>query len=253
MYYAQASEGFRGPFGRFALPSLCAVDAARLGTTTAEGEVESDKLWNYELGAKTNWLADRLRVNVALYRIDWTNVQQSVFLNCGFNLMENLGSVVNQGAEVEVEGRITQALSAGAALGYVHSALQQDIFGIPGTQGQPLPDVPRMTGGAFLAYNLGTLGLWSGTARTDYSYTGPSISTYTAGTAFVPDKGSLALLGAQLIFRRSKLEISFFGRNLLNRISRTALEQDVSLEVPDRLRYAVNVPRTGGISFSYRQ
>jgi len=253
MYYAQASEGFRGPFGRFALPRLCAADAARLGTTTAEGEVESDKLWNYELGAKTNWLADRLRVNVALYRIDWTNVQQSVFLNCGFNLMENLGSVVNQGAEVEVEGRITQALSAGAALGYVHSALQQDIFGIPGTQGQPLPDVPRMTGGAFLAYNLGTLGLWSGTARTDYSYTGPSISTYTAGTAFVPDKGSLALLGAQLIFRRSKLEISFFGRNLLNRISRTALEQDVSLEVPDRLRYAVNVPRTGGISFSYRQ
>jgi outer membrane receptor protein involved in Fe transport len=253
MYYAQASEGFRGPFGRFALPRLCAADAARLGTTTAEGEVESDKLWNYELGAKTNWLADRLRVNVALYRIDWTNVQQSVFLNCGFNLMENLGSVVNQGAEVEVEGRISQALSAGAALGYVHSALQQDIFGIPGTQGQPLPDVPRMTGGAFLAYNLGTLGLWSGTARTDYSYTGPSISTYTAGTAFVPDKGSLALLGAQLIFRRSKLEISFFGRNLLNRISRTALEQDVSLEVPDRLRYAVNVPRTGGISFSYRQ
>jgi outer membrane receptor protein involved in Fe transport len=167
--------------------------------------------------------------------------------------MENLGSVVNQGAEVEVEGRITQALSAGAALGYVHSALQQDIFGIPGTQGQPLPDVPRMTGGAFLAYNLGTLGSWSGTARTDYSYTGPSISTYTAGTAFVPDKGSLALLGAQLIFRRSKLEISLFGRNLLNRISRTALEQDVSLDVPDRLRYAVNVPRTGGISFSYRQ
>jgi iron complex outermembrane receptor protein len=253
MYYAQASEGFRGPFGRFALPSLCAVDAARLGTTTAEGEVESDKLWNYELGAKTNWLADRLRVNVALYRIDWTNVQQSVFLNCGFNLMENLGSVVNQGAEVEVEGRITQALSAGAALGYVHSALQQDIFGIPGTQGQPLPDVPRMTGGAFLAYNLGTLGLWSGTARTDYSYTGQSISTYTAGTGFVPDKGSLALLGAQLIFRKSNLQLSIFGRNLLNRISRTALEQDVSLDVPDRLRYAVNVPRTVGISFSFRQ
>jgi outer membrane receptor protein involved in Fe transport len=253
MYYAQASEGFRGPFGRFALPSLCAADAARLGTTTAEGEVESDKLWNYELGAKTSWLADRLRVNVALYRIDWTNIQQSVFLNCGFNLMENLGSVVNRGAEVEVEGRITQALSAGAALGYVNSTLQQDIFGIPGTQGQPLPDVPRTTGGAFLSYNLGTFGSWSGTARTDYSYTGQSISTYAAGTTFVPDKGSLALLGAQLIFRKSNLELSIFGRNLLNRISRTALEQDVSLDVPDRLRYAVNVPRTVGISFSFRQ
>jgi iron complex outermembrane recepter protein len=253
MYFAQASEGFRGPFGRFALPSLCAADAARLGATTAEGEVGADKLWNYELGAKTSWLADRLRVNVALYRIDWTNIQQAVFLNCGFNLMENLGSVVNKGAEVEVDVRVTKALSAGAALGYVNSALQQNIFGIPGTQGQPLPDVPKTTGGAFLAYNLATLGSWSGTARADYSYTGQSISTYTAEAPFVPDKKSLALLGAQLTFRRSNLEFSLFGRNLLNRISRTALEQDVSLDVPNRLRYAVNVPRTVGVSFACRQ
>jgi iron complex outermembrane recepter protein len=253
MYYAQASEGFRGPFGRFAIPNACAAQAAQLGTTTAEGEVASDKLWNYEIGAKTNWLDERLRVNVALYRIDWTNVQQSILLTCGFTLKENLGSVVNKGGEVEVEGRITKALSGGAAVGYVNSALQQDIFGIPGTQGQPLPDVPKMTSGAFLAYSLGAFGSWSGTARADYSYTGQSISTYSVGNSFTPHLGSLALLGAQMTFRKSNLELSFFGRNLLNRISRTALERDVSLDVPDRLRYAVNTPRTVGFGFSYRQ
>jgi len=252
MYYAQASEGFRGPFGRFALPSLCAADAAQLGTTTAAGEVAADKLWNYEFGAKTSWLDQRLRVNVSLYRIDWTNVQQSILLTCGFTLKENLGGVVNKGAEVEVEGRITKALSGGAAVGYVDSALQQNIFGIPATQGQPLPDVPKTTGGGFLTYNLGTFGGWSGTARSDYSYTGQSISTYSANASFAPDKGSLALLGAQVTFRRSNLELSFFGRNLLDRISRTALERDVSLDIPDRLRYAVNVPRTFGFGFSYR-
>ncbi len=253
MYYAQASEGFRGPFGRFALPNACAAAAAQLGATTAEGEVGSDKLWNYEIGAKTSWFDQRLRVDVALYRIDWTNVQQSIFLNCGFALKENLGGVVNKGGEVDVEGRITKALSAGASVGFVNSALQQDIFGIPGTQGQPLPDIPKTTGGAFLAYNLGAFGSWSGTARADYSYTGQSISTYSAGTSFTPDKGSLALLGAQLTLRKSNLGFSLFGRNLLNRISRTALERDVSLDVPDRLRYAVNVPRTIGVGFSYRQ
>ena len=253
MYYAQASEGFRGPFGRFALPSYCAADAARLGSTAEAGEVAPDKLWNYEIGAKTSWLDDRLRVNVSLYRIDWTNIQQSILLTCGFPLKENLGSVVNKGAEVEIEGRITRALSGGVAVGYVNSALQQNIFGIPGTQGQPLPDVPKTTGGAFLAYDLGAFGSWSGAARADYSYTGQSISTYAVGVPFTPDKGSLELLGAQLTFRRSNLEFSLFGRNLLNRITRTALERDVSLDVPDRLRYAVNLPRTLGISFSYRQ
>ena len=253
MYYAQASEGFRGPFGRFALPSGCAAQAAQLGTNTAEGEVASDKLWNYEIGTKSNWLDDRLRVNVSLYRIDWTKTQQSILLTCGFSLKENLGSVINKGGEVELEGRITKALSAGAALGYVNSALQQDIFGIPGTQGRPLPEVPKTTGGAFLSYNFGTLASWNGTARVDYSYTGQSLSTYTAGASFAPDLGSLALLGAQVTFRKSNVECSLFGRNLMNRVSRTALERDVSLDVPDRLRYAVNVPRTVGLSFSYRQ
>jgi iron complex outermembrane receptor protein len=252
MYYVQASEGFRGPFGRFALPTICATGTAQLGATTAGGEVASDKLWNYEIGAKTSWLDDRLRVNVSLYRIDWTNIQQSILLTCGFALKENLGSIVNKGAEVEVEGHLTKALSLGAGLGYVNSALQQDIFGIPGTRGQPLPDVPKETGGAFLAYGLGTFGSWSAAARADYSYTGQSISTYTTGASVTPDKGSLALAGAQLTFRRSNLELSFFGRNLLDRIARTALERDLSLDVPNRLRYAVNVPRTVGFSFSYR-
>jgi iron complex outermembrane recepter protein len=251
MYYAQAADGFRGPFGRFALPNACAAEAARLGTTTAEGEVAADKLWNYEIGAKTTWLDDRVRINASLYRIDWTNVQQTILLNCGFTLKENLGSVVNKGAEVEIEARITQALSAGAALGYVNSALQQDIFGIPGTQGQPLPDVPKATGGAFLSYTVGAFGSWREIVRADYSYTGQSISTYAPGVT--PDLGSLSLVGAQLTFRHANLELSLFGRNLLDRISRTALERDVSLDVPDRLRYAVNVPRTFGLGFSYRQ
>lgn len=251
MLYAQASEGFRGPFGRFALPSACAAQAAQLGSDTAAAEVASDKLWNYELGTKSNWFEDRLRVNVSLFRIDWTNIQQSVFLTCGYALKENLGSVVNKGAELEVETQITKALAAGASAGYVNSSLQQDIFGIPGTEGLPLPDVPRMTGGAFVNYALGEIASWNTTIRIDYSYTGQSISTYSAGS-FAPDKGSLALLGGQLTFRRSNLEISLFGRNLLDRLSRTALERDVSLDVPDRLRYAVSVPRTVGLGVLYR-
>jgi outer membrane receptor protein involved in Fe transport len=253
MYYAQASEGFRGPFGHFALPSYCAAEAARLGSTTAAGEVAADELWNYEIGAKTSWLNDRMRVNAALYRINWTNIQQSIFLTCGYSLKENLGSVINKGAEAEIEGRMTDALSGGAAVGYVHSALQQDIFGIPGTQGQPLPDVPKTTAAAFIDYTLGAFDSWTAAARADYTYTGESISTYATSASFTPDKGSLSLVGAQLTFRKSNLELSLFGTNLLNQIARTALERDVSLSVPDRLRYAVNTPRTIGFSFSYRQ
>jgi iron complex outermembrane recepter protein len=252
MFYAQAAEGFRGGFGRFALPSACAAQAEQLGASIAEGEVRPDKLWNYETGVKSNWLQNRLRVNFSIYQINWTNVQQDIFLNCGFPLLENLGSVINRGAELEIEGRLTTAITGGASVGYVHSALQQDIFGVPGTKGLPLPDVPETTVGAHFEYNSTVFGSWDGTARVDYAYTGPSIATYTAGSSLAPNKGSLSLLGGRLSLQRSNLELALYGRNLLNRIALTALEQDVSLDVPNRLRYSVNTPRTVGISFLYR-
>ena len=253
MFYAQASEGFRGPFGRAALPSMCAAQANELGAGIGQGQVGPDKLWNYEVGAKTDWLGSRLRVNLSAFRIDWTNVQQAIFLECGFNLNENLGSVRNDGGEVEIEGRIANALSVGTSVGYMHSALQQDIFGIPGTKGQSLPGVPEMTAGAFLAYDFAAFNSWHGTARADYSYTDHTLSTYNAGASFTPDLGALSLLGARLSFAHDNLEIALFAHNLLNDVERTALERDVSLDVPTRLRYSVNTPRTIGLSFSYRQ
>jgi len=253
MFYIQAAEGFRGPFGRAALPDVCAAEVAQLGGTVNEGQVSADKLWNYEAGLKSDWLGSRLRVNADVYRINWTNVQQSVLLNCGFNLNENLGSVVNQGGEFEVEGRLSEAWSAGASLGYVHSALQQDIYGIAGTKGQPLPDVPQTTGGAFLSYNFPAFGLWQGAARADYAYTDRTLSTYGVGQSFTPDKKAISMANARLSFNHDNLEIALFGQNLLNDVERTALERSVSVNVATRLRYSVNRPRTVGLSFSYRR
>jgi outer membrane receptor for ferric coprogen and ferric-rhodotorulic acid len=34
-------------------------------------KVDSESLWSYEIGAKTKLFDDRLRLNVAGYRIDW--------------------------------------------------------------------------------------------------------------------------------------------------------------------------------------
>lgn len=252
MYYVQATEGFRGPFGREALPDVCAAEVAQLGGTVSEGQVGPDKLWNYEAGIKSDWLGSRLRVNADVYRIDWTNVQQSLLLNCGFNLNENLGSVVNQGGELEIEGRFAEAWSAGASFGYVHSALQQDIYGIAGTKGLPLPDVPQTSGGAFLTYSFAAFNTWRGLARADYAYTDRTLSAYGVGQSFAPDKRALSMANARLSFTRNNCEIALFGQNLLNDVERTALERSVSVNVATRLRYSVNRPRTVGVSFSYR-
>ncbi|MFL6603408.1 MAG: TonB-dependent receptor [Steroidobacteraceae bacterium] len=252
MLYAQAAEGFRTGFGRPALPTACLPQAQQLGNNGVAGEVAGDKLWNYEVGIKSDWFQNRLRANVAGYRIDWNNIQQSVFLDCGFPLELNLGSVRNTGAELEVEARPLEALTAGAAFGYIHSALQRDIFGIPGTMGKALPDVPQVTASAFVTYDFHAFAGWAGHIRGDYSYTDRSLSTYVANASFTPDKKAISLLGARLAFDHERWELALYGRNLLNDVERTALERDVSLNVAYRLRYSVNVPRTFGVSASYR-
>jgi iron complex outermembrane recepter protein len=252
LLYAQAAQGFRGGFGTFALPTLCVDQVKQLGFNPGQGQVAPDQLWNYEAGIKSDWLNDRLRVNADAYRINWTNIQQSLFLNCGLSLFANAGSVVNKGGELETEGRVGRSLSLGASVGYVHSALQQDIFGVPGTRGLPLPDVPQVTVGAFIEYEFPSFSGWTATTRVDYSYTDRTLSAYTAGGPNTFDLGALSLLGARIAVRRDNFEAALYAHNLLNDIERAYLERDVTFETPNRPRYSVNLPRTVGIALSYR-
>ena len=67
----------------------CPEALAELGFTEAPAEYDPDKLWNYELGAKLSF-ARRASLNVAAYRIDWRDVQQTVFL--APSLPENVAS-----------------------------------------------------------------------------------------------------------------------------------------------------------------
>lgn len=251
LLYAHIAEGFRGGYGRSPLPVTCDADLAPLGETSGPGVVKPDKLWNYEVGMKSNSADNKWRVNASGYLIDWKDIQNSIFLPCGFPLNKNLGGVRNYGAEVEVEVVVRSGLTLGASAGYIDSALQEDIYGIPNTKGKPLPDVPKITSSAFLSYDFNLSNSWSATARTDFSYTDGSLSAYTLGGANVADKGPLSLWDARLTVQREHLKLALYLKNILNDVERTALERDVSLNVADRLRYSVNAPRTIGISLGY--
>lgn len=72
--------------------------------------------------------------------------------------------------------------------GYLDSSLRQDLFGIAGTKGKPLPDTPQWTGSTFLEATFPAFAGWLGTARTDFSYTSGSILAYTVDTPIVQTK-----------------------------------------------------------------
>ena len=251
LLYAHIAEGFRGGFGRVPLSVTCEADLAQLGETLGPGVVKPDKLRNYEVGFKSNSADNRMRLNASAYLIDWKDIQNSVFLPCGFPLTKNLGGVRNIGGEVEFDVAVSNGITLGASAGYIDSSLQEDVYGIPNTKAKPLPDVPKFTTSAFASYEFKLSGNWSADARTDFSYTDGSLSAYTVGGSNTKDKGSLSLWDARLSLRHDHLKVALYVKNILNDVERTALERDVSLNVADRLRYSVNTPRTIGLSLGY--
>jgi len=75
----------------------------------------SDNLKNYELGAKGSWLDGKLITNLALYLIDWRNIQiQANRVSDSIQFATNIGAARSKGFEFE----ITTFPVTGLAIGF---------------------------------------------------------------------------------------------------------------------------------------
>ena len=117
LVYAQAARGFRLGGTNEPVPASCAADLAARGLSSAPQGYESDHLWNYEVGAKTQWLDRKLTLNASVYRIDWRNPQVTAQLGCGFNVYVNAGGLKIWGGELEAVVRPAAGLTLRGGVG----------------------------------------------------------------------------------------------------------------------------------------
>jgi outer membrane receptor protein involved in Fe transport len=110
MVYATWSEGFRNGGANPVRP-----------VSILPREFESDTLTNYEIGAKTEWMDNRLRFNIAAYVMEWDNFavqiedpQPAVF-QLGY---VNLPTAEIPGVEAELTFVVSDAWQIDATLGY---------------------------------------------------------------------------------------------------------------------------------------
>jgi outer membrane receptor protein involved in Fe transport len=251
LLYGQYSEGFRRGFGNRPLPTICA------GFENLE-QVDPDSIKNYELGAKTNWLDGRLNVNAAGYRIDWTDIQQMEFLDCGFSLVTNFGEARIHGAELEVSSALTDRIDVGFSGTYMRAKLLQDLPALGALEGDQIQHVPHWQYAMFLETTLPVFESDDGFARIDYQYTGHSYSNFdhlpTGERDPVAEVESLHLLNMRVGLRYDNWEFSFLAQNLLDDVGHQALDPNssITLIIPGRPRYVVNRPRTFSLSVGYQ-
>ncbi len=172
MAYVSASKGFRpgGPTSLVPATDQCLADLARLGIGSPKREFGPDTLWNYEIGSKASFAEGRFTANVALYHIDWEEVQQTASLNCGFTFVGNVGAAESRGAELEFWSRPTEALSISGTLGYTDAKFTKTEEAVGVTKGDRLSLVPKLTGSLAIQYSFAMPTGHESYVRADYQY-----------------------------------------------------------------------------------
>jgi iron complex outermembrane receptor protein len=231
--YVSAARGFKA--GGFNLTAPTGSES--FGTETS---------WTYELGAKTQWLEDRLTANAAVFFVDWDDMQLSQYdaaSQSGY--VANAGKSTSQGIELELAGSISDDLTVFGTAGYLDTEFDSftDSFG-QNVAGRNLPFAPDMTFGAGAQYIHKMNDKAQVFARIDWFHVGE----------FFYDASNLGserynLTNLRLGFTEGRVRFEGFVSNLLN-------EEYVSIAFqanpgdPTQFVGANGAPRTYGISFS---
>jgi iron complex outermembrane receptor protein len=229
---------------------------------------DPEKLTDYEIGGKFDMLDGHMRLNVAAYRSDISNLQRSL---SGLSGGRTVSGIVNaakariQGVEAELTVIPVTGLTLGGSLAYTDAKYKRFINPLDGFNysNTEFPFTPKWTFSVSADYDVPLEGLGTLNFHADYShrtkayYSGLFVPTNTPAqnrvlqeTAAIKGYG---LLNARIAFRLENpgLEFAVFGRNLTkeNYFTHLLAFENNALGITS---YTPGDPRTYGISATYR-
>jgi iron complex outermembrane recepter protein len=246
LWYMTAAKGFRlggtnDPFDE----DFCGIET--------RASFESDSLWNYELGYKTN--SSRIQFAGAVYFIDWKDVPVSNALTCGFAVTRNANRVESLGFESDVTLALTPRFELSGNISYIDAEFTSDFSSDNGTlvinEGTQTPLVPDLTFNISAVYHFPaayffpTKGV-NGYIRGTYSYQGERYNSANNLSRIKMDAYGIVNLRGGVDIKKWKFFI--FVDNLTDK--RAVVFKDTIFLIHNR--DTVNRPRTVGMSASWR-
>ena len=238
-----------------------------------EREATPDEVDNYEIGVKTTWLDGDLRLNLAAFYIDWTDIQLvSSSINAGLPITVNGGTARSRGVEFDGSWQINDRLNLRGNYSYTDAELTQDVPDLvraivpgggfdddlqAGLDGQRLPGSPEHQFSVFLDY---TKPLSTGADfnfNTGYSWQGNVLSRVggLGDSLELPDYGRL---NTQIGYEEDAWQIYAFVDNVFNTLSESSVvateqfNQTISGAAVRSFRTNILPPRTIGARLRYK-
>jgi iron complex outermembrane receptor protein len=242
--YATVSRGFKsGGFNVFSV------------TATDDAQYRPEKVTSYELGLKTELLERRLRLNLAAFYMDYSDLQQNQLITGGGGIARfqtsNAAAAHSTGIEIDAAARIGRDAQITGAYGYTDAEFDSypnaTAAGADFT-GNRLPFAPRHTAslaGEWSPALSGTLRLFT---RGEVAYR--SRIFFGSDNSFSDD--DLILVNARLGIGPDSdaWRLTLWARNLIN--ARHALNRAAGAIVPLQVIQVLGAPRTFGVEARLR-
>jgi iron complex outermembrane recepter protein len=253
--YATVSTGFRAPVvNAFAgRPSVVNVNDLIIPSGA-----DTDKLKNYEIGAKGRWLNGRLSANLALYVIDWEDIQvQANRTSDSVQFATNIGAARSKGFEFEVTATPVSDLTFGLS-GSFNEARVTELSPSEAAISGAVPDArlaaPKFQGSAFLQYGFDLVASARGYATLNFQHVDSFPSSFPrvpgAPNRVSPTYGytdSYNNVNATLGATMGSLAVTAYVENLFDDDSVTYIHPEAFLAS----RFGTMRPRTVGLRLNY--
>ncbi|MEO8722828.1 MAG: TonB-dependent receptor [Sphingobium sp.] len=249
--YATVSRGFKaGAYNGYALQGKA---------------VDPETVTNYEIGIKNSFFGGRLRSNLSLFKMDYKNLQVSIFqtnplTGASTAALANAATATIKGAEFDFDAKISDSLSIYGNGSYLDAKIKRWTNAIDPARGSRtfdvsgnrLPYAPRWAINAGAAYTVPISGQATATLSGEWAYKS-RVFFSPFQDAFLSQK-AYGLWNARLSFEgtNKKWSLAFWGKNLTNRlVQNDALENYSAISGSRTTRFPL-APRTYGASVGYK-
>jgi outer membrane receptor protein involved in Fe transport len=256
--YVTASQGYRPGGLNQAVPAYCG------GAPVA---YNADSVWNYEIGEKARLFDGKLTINGDFYYDRWTNIQQLLLLNCGYEYYDNAGNGRTFGPELEVTAKLTPEWTLSGSGAYTDAEITSPVpilanaviaNALPGTNTScpsissctlPILNVPKYTASVSLSYATDIFDKYRLTARITDNYIGPVVDEAYYPIINLPPYN---LVNVRVTLAMDRWSAAFFVDNLTNKHAQlTANNTSFQFNTTSYYRVSTNQPLTGGIDLTY--
>lgn len=253
--YATWSTGFRAPVVNAYAGRSSVVDPNDL---IIPAGADSDKIKNYEVGAKGTWFDGRLTTNLAVYLIDWSDIQvQANRVSDSVQFATNIGAARSKGFEFEIAAAPVTDLKLGLNGSFNDARvteLSQSEAAISGAVSGVRLAAPKFQGAAFVQYDFDLVGNTRGSSTLVFQH----VDSYPSSFPRVP--GSPNTISSTYGYTDSYNNVNFtlgatFGPLVATAYVENLCDDDsVTYIHPEAFiasRFGMMRPRTVGLRISY--